>query len=419
VPDVTIINARIITAAGPQGGGPRRGEAMQELGEIESGWLAIEAGRIAGLGSGEPPQNMQSEVTLDLDGRLVLPAWVDCHTHVCWTGSRLDEFEQQLAGVSYTDILESGGGILSTVMAVRAASMEQLADELTGRAGRLQVFGTGTLEVKSGYGLTTEDELKMLRAIHACSQTCDQLLVGTFLGAHAIDREQPDFAHRVIEETLPAVAEEFPGITCDAYLDQGAWSLDEVRLLFERAIDLSCPLRLHADQFNSLGGVDLAVDLGARSVDHLEAITPKDITRLATSNTAGVLLPASGFHLDGRYAPGRALIDAGAVVAIATNSNPGSAPTSSMPLTISLACRFCGLMPAEAIIAATWNAANVLGVEDNTGSLEVGKRADLQVIDQRDYRAVAWEFGAVPPPILLLDGQPVQFLADTDHEEQE
>jgi imidazolonepropionase len=275
------------------------------------------------------------------------------------------------------------------------------------------------LEVKSGYGLTTEDELKMLRAIHACSQTCDQILVGTFLGAHAIDREQPDFAHRVIEETLPAVAEEFPGITCDAYLDQGAWSLDEVRLLFERAIDLSCPLRLHADQFNSLGGVDLAVDLGARSVDHLEAITPKDITRLATSNTAGVLLPASGFHLDGRYAPGRALIDAGAAVAIATNSNPGSAPTSSMPLTISLACRFCGLMPAEAIIAATWNAANILGVQDNTGSLEVGKRADLQVIDQRDYRAVAWEFGAVPPPILLLDGQPVQFLADTDHEEQE
>ncbi len=419
MPDVTIINARIITAAGPQGGGPRRGEAMQELGEIESGWLAIEAGRIAGLGSGEPPQNMQSEVTLDLDGRLVLPAWVDCHTHVCWTGSRLDEFEQQLAGASYTDILESGGGILSTVMAVRAASMEQLADELTGRAGRLQVFGTGTLEVKSGYGLTTEDELKMLRVIHACSQTCDQLLVGTFLGAHAIDHEQPDFVHSVIEETLPAVAEEFPGITCDAYLDQGAWSLDDVRLLFERAIDLNCPLRLHADQFNSLGGVDLAVDLGARSVDHLEAITPKDITRLAASNTAGVLLPASGFHLDGRYAPGRALIDAGAVVAIATNSNPGSAPTSSMPLTISLACRFCGLMPAEAIIAATWNAANVLGVQDDTGSLEVGKRADLQVIDQRDYRAIAWEFGAVPPPILLLDGQPVQFLADTDHEEQE
>ncbi len=416
MPEVTIIHGRILTLAGPPDGGYRRGPSMRDLGIIESGWLTIEGGRIIGIGSGDPPAEMQAEVVLDLDGRLVLPAWVDCHTHACWTGSRLDEFERQLAGASYTEILESGGGILSTVRAVREATQDQLSDELIGRAGRLQVFGTGTLEVKSGYGLTTQDELKMLRAIHACSQNADQLMVGTFLGAHAIDRSQPDFVHHVIEDTLPAVAEEFPGITCDAYLEEGAWSLDEVRQLFERAIDLGCPLRLHADQFNSLGGVDLAIDLGARSVDHLEAVTERDVERLGASETAAVLLPASGFHLDGRYAPGRALVDAGAAVAVATNSNPGSAPTSSMPLTLSLACRFGGLMPAEAITAATWNAATVLGVQADTGSLEVGKRADIQVIDQRDERALVWEFGAVPPPIVLLNGQPVQFLADTDHD---
>jgi imidazolonepropionase len=153
-------------------------------------------------------------------------------------------------------------------------------------------------------------------------------------------------------------------------------------------------------------------------VDHLEAIQPDDIARLAASDTVGVLLPASGFHLDGRYAPGRSIIDAGAAVAVATNCNPGSAPTSSMPFTMSLACRFCGLSPAEAITAATWNAAVVLGIESNTGSIEVGKRADLQVIDERDARAIMWEFGAVPPPILLLRGQPVQFLAESDEPEE-
>lgn len=416
MPDVTIANARLLTLAGPSGA--RSGEAMRELNEIEHGWVAVEDGRIHGIGTGTPPEEMTAEVVLDLDGRIVLPAWVDCHTHACWAGSRLDEWEQLLAGATYSEILASGGGILSTVRAVRKASQEDLTNDLLSRIGRLQTFGTGTIEVKSGYGLTTESELRMLRAIHEVSRTAESQIVGTFLGAHAIDSEQPDFVDRVIEETLPAVAEEFPGITCDAFLEEGAWSLADTTRLFTRARELGCPLRLHTDQFNSLGGVPMAIDLEARSVDHLEAIQPDDIARLAASDTVGVLLPASGFHLDGRYAPGRSIIDAGAAVAVATNCNPGSAPTSSMPFTMSLACRFCGLSPAEAITAATWNAAVVLGIESNTGSIEVGKRADLQVIDERDARAIMWEFGAVPPPILLLRGQPVQFLAESDEPEE-
>ena len=385
---------------------------------IPHGWVAVEGGRIHGVGEGTPPEDMTADVVLDLDGRVVLPAWIACHTHACWAGTRLSEWSRQLAGASYSEILADGGGILSTVRAVREASQETLAANLLGRVGRLQTYGTGTIEVKSGYGLTTESELRMLRAIHEVSQAADAQIAGTFLGAHAIDAAQPDFVDVVIEETLPAVVEEFPRITCDAYLEKGAWSLDDTRRLFQRAKDLGCPLRLHTNQFTSMGGVPMAVELGARSVDHLEAVTPEDIEVLADSDTVGVLLPASGFHLDGRYAPGRAIIDAGAAVAVATNCNPGSAPTASMPLTLAIACRHCGLSPAEAITAATWNAACVLGVEQDVGSIEVGKRADIQVIDERDPTALVWEFGAVPPPILLLEGQPVQFLAESDGSEE-
>jgi len=392
---------------------------MADLGEIELGWLAIEDGRIIGSGSGTPEENMLADVVLDLDGRLVMPAWIDCHTHACWAGSRLEEWADQLAGTSYQEILSRGGGILSTVRAVRAETQSDLVSGLHRRIGRMQAFGAGTIEVKSGYGLTTEAEVKMLRAVHAVSLDADAQVVGTFLGAHAIDPQQPDFVDHMIEDTLPAVVEEFPGITCDAFLETGAWSLSDTRRLFERAADLGCPLRLHTDQFTSLGGVPMAVDLAARSVDHLEAISDVDIDVLAQSDTIGVLLPASGFHLDQRFAPGRQLIDAGAAIAVATNCNPGSAPTPSMPLTLALACRRCGLQPAEAITAATWNAACVLGLADEVGSLEVGKRADIQVIDEQDHRAIGWEFGAVPPPIILLRGQPVQFLAESGDEDDQ
>ncbi|MDP6480000.1 MAG: imidazolonepropionase [Phycisphaerales bacterium] len=417
MPDVTIANARLLTLRGEAS--PRRGEAMQDLGEIEHGWLSVENARICGIGEGSPPESQIADVVLDLDGRVVLPTWIDCHTHACWAGSRLQEWADLLAGASYTDILKAGGGILSTVKNVREAPQNLLTADLLARTGRMQVHGTGVVEVKSGYGLSTESEIKMLRAIHEVSQDADLQIIGTFLGAHAIDPDQADFVDHVIEDTLPAVVDEFPGITCDAYLETAAWSLDDTRRLFARAIELGCPVRLHTDQFNSLGGVPMAIEMGARSVDHLETITQPDIASLGSSDTIAVLLPASGFHLDGRYAPGRRLIDAGAAVAIATNFNPGSAPTPSMPLTIALACRRCGLSPAEAITAAIWNAAVVLGIDNEAGSLEVGKRANVQVIDERDPRAIAWEFGSVPPPIVLLDGQPVQFLAESSDEESE
>jgi imidazolonepropionase len=245
----------------------------------------------------------------------------------------------RLAGAAYLDILRAGGGIMSTVRAVRAAPEEILTELLVERLLRMAANGAGTVEVKSGYGLTTDDELKMLRAIRAAADRTRQLVIPTFLGAHAVDHAQPGFVDRTINETLPAVAMEFPGIVCDAFCEEGAWSLADTRRLFESALSLGCRLRVHTDQFNSLGMTRLALDMGAASVDHLEALTPADLSHVAHSSTVAVALPMSGFQLDDRYAPARELVDAGAAVAVASNLNPGTALVSSMPAVVALAVR--------------------------------------------------------------------------------
>jgi imidazolonepropionase len=396
---------------------------MQDLGIIDNGYLLVKDGLIAAIGSGEPPEDLAAPgeeiMAVDADGRVVMPAFVDCHTHACWAGSRLDEFEMGLRGATYLQILEHGGGIMSTVRATRDTSREELADLLCTRLGMLAAAGTGTVEVKSGYGLTTEDEVKMLRAVHDAAQGVAQSLVGTFLGAHAIDPTQEGFIDRMIEETLPAVAAEFPGITCDAYCETGAWSVDEVTRLFERATELGCPLRIHVDQFNSLGMLPRAVDMGAVSADHLEASTVEDLRTLAASKTVAVLLPASGFCLDGRYADGRSLIDMGAAVAIATNFNPGSAPSPSMAFSIALAARRLRLTPAEAITSTTHNAACVLGMQDSVGSLDVGMRADIQLLDCEDERELAWQVAGGGPLLVAIGGDIVHLLSESVEEEEE
>jgi len=415
---IVITNARILTLKGQSG--PRRGKALQNLGVIEKGHVRIDDGRIAAVGPGEAPEpeeGIEGDM-IDAGGAVLMPAFVDCHTHACWAGSRFDEFEMALRGATYLDILRSGGGIMATVRAVRAAGDQELFASLLRRLAGMAALGTGAVEVKSGYGLNTEAELKMLRAIHAATQVVPHTIVGTFLGAHAIDKSNPDFIEQTINETLPAVAQEFPEITCDAYCEQGAWSLEDTRRLFEAAIELGCPIRVHADQFNSLGMTRLAIELGAVSVDHLEATTPGDLEQLADSSTFGVALPCSGFHLDDAYAPARRFIDAGGALAIATNYNPGSAPTPSMPFTIALACRKLRLTPAEAITCATYNPACLLGIEDQTGSIEVGKRADLQLLDGSDERELAFEFAAAGPLVVILGGQIVHTRA-VEREEQE
>ena len=412
---LTITNARILTLAGATQ--PRRGDALRDLGVIENGFVRIEGGRILEVGEGEcaagaapagdggARSEVRDDEVLDAGGRVLIPAFVDCHTHACWAGQRFDEFEMKLAGRSYLEILQAGGGIMSTVRAVRAATQQELTENLLRNLERMAVLGTATVEVKSGYGLTTLDELKMLRAIREAASGNSLTIVSTFLGAHAIDADNPNFVEETINETLPAIVQEFPGITCDAYCEQGAWSLDDTKRLFEKAQSLGLPLRVHADQFNSLGMTRLAVDMNAISVDHLEATTPDDLKYLAQSETIAVALPACGFHLDDRYARAREFIDAGGALAIATNYNPGSAPTPSMPFVIALACRKLGLSPAEAIISSTINAACVLHLDSEIGSIEVNKRADLQLLNGTDERELGYELASPGPPLMIINGQ--------------
>jgi imidazolonepropionase len=399
-PTLVIANARIVTLAGPAG--PRRGRALAELSVIPRGDVLVRDGRIAAVGA-ELTDTPDADI-IDAAGRVLLPGFVDCHTHGCWAGNRLDEWELKRRGVPYLDILRRGGGILATVKAVRATAQSDLATTTYVRLQTMLREGTTTAELKSGYGLTTADELKMLRAICQAAKASKGTVVPTALLGHAIEGEREAFVRRTIDETLPAVAAEFPGITIDAYCENGAWSLDDCERLFRAAQQCGLPIRVHADQFHALGMTAAAIKLGAKSVDHLEATTDSELRWLASSETFGVILPATGFHTDGRYARGREFVELGGALALASNCNPGTAPTHSIPFAIALAVRHCGLSPAEAIVACTANAATLLGLPDR-GTIEVGKRADLNLLRFRDERLLAYEIGGNPVDLTVCGGE--------------
>ncbi len=404
-----IRDARILTMAhGPR---PRRGKALADLAVIERGDVVVMGDKVLAVGRHLNPGHVSQ--TIDAAGRVLMPGFVDCHTHACWAGDRLDEWEQKRRGVPYLDILRAGGGIMSTVRAVRAAHEVHLTAALRARLSAMLREGTTTVEVKSGYGLSAEHELKMLRAIAGAStDPAAPTIVPTALLGHALHVDDPDpvgFVERTIGPTLDGVHREFPGIAVDAFCESGAWSLIDTTRLLTRADDLGHPIRVHADQFNSLGMTREAIRLKALSVDHLEAATPEDLAALAASRTFGVILPCTGFHTDGRYANGRAFVDAGGALALATNCNPGSAPCSSMPMAIALAVRYCGLTPAEAIAACTANAAALLGMDDR-GTIAPGQRADLILLKHTDERMLACEFGGNPVELTIRAGEPVRTL---------
>lgn len=337
------------------------------------------------------------EHVIEAQGRVLMPGFVDCHTHACFAGDRLDEWEMRRRGATYLEILERGGGIMSTVRAVRAATKEQLAEALRERLDVMLRGGTTTVEVKSGYGLTREHEIKMLEAIDVAAHGWRGTVVKTALLGHAIDPDVPRFCEETIGRTLDEVHERYAGIAVDVFCEKGAWPREEAVALLKRAVELGHPVRAHVDQFTSLGMVEEAVKLGAVSVDHLEASTDETLRVIAESSrdgrgTVGVGLPVCGFHVDGRYARLGALRAMGGRVAIATNFNPGSAPSSSMPFAVGLAVRHCGLSEGEALEACTSGGAAVLGFWDR-GRVAVGMRADLVLMRCRDERMVAFEVG--------------------------
>jgi imidazolonepropionase len=397
---------------------PRRGKALCNLGVIKGGALLIRDGKIAAAGSRaeiEALPEARAAEKLDVSGRVLLPGFVDSHTHLIHAASRAEEYELKIAGASYEEIARKGGGILNSVKKLHAATSEALKQRARSALREFAAHGTTTLEAKSGYGLDVASELKILRLHRELNLEQPLEIVSTFLGAHVVPaefRRKPNgSAHYValLTDTLiPEVAAQKLAEFCDVFCDRGAFSREDSKTILQAGKRNGLLPRIHAEQLTRTGAAQLAVQLGAASCDHLERISKADIRVLANSNTTATLLPGCDFHLGlKQYAPARDLINAGAIVALATDYNPGTSPTVSMPMILSLACTQLRMTPAEAIAAATINAAYSLRRDAQVGSLEAGKQADIAVFEVQDYREIPYYFGVNKCWLTLKKGQPI------------
>jgi imidazolonepropionase len=384
-------------------GGPQRGSQLGQLDIIEDGALVIQEGLITAIGkSTELHAKHAHEPMLDAKNCVVMPGFVDSHTHLIWAGDRAAEFEMRLEGKSYLEILAAGGGILSTVRATRAADLGQLLDETRPRLAELLTHGTTTAEAKTGYGLDTESELRMLQALLMLDDEGPLDLAITFLGAHAIAPEFKDepqaYTDFLCAEMIPAVHSwwptDHPLPFVDVFCETGAFDLGQSRQILSCAKKLGFPLKVHADEFDNLGGAALAAELGAVSADHLVATSPVDIETIAQSDTVAVALPNTPFGLaEEHYTPAQQILEADGILALATDLNPGTAWCENMQFAIALACRYMKLTPAQAIAAATINAAAAIARSDSVGSLEPGKMGDVIILKVPDYRQLGYRFG--------------------------
>ena len=386
-------------------GAPQHGRDLGQLGIIPDGAVLFRDGKVIAVGTSvDLRQAYPHEEILDARDRVVMPGLIDPHTHLLWVGDRAAEFEMRLEGKTYLEILAAGGGILSTVNLTRQASIETLLEQTRPRLREMLMHGTTTAEAKTGYGLQTEAELRMLQALLLLDVEGPLDIVPTFLGAHAIPAEYKDdpngYSSHLCSEMLPAVrrlwdtylpARPLPFV--DVFCETGAFSLDQTRHILETAKSLGFPLKVHADEFDHLGGASLAAELGAVSADHLVKTSPGDISALARSSTVAVALPCTPFGLaEHEYTPAQAILDAGGLLAIGSDLNPGTAWGGDMQFTIALACRYLRLTPAQAIVAATLNAASAINRADSIGSLEPGKQADLLILNVSDYRHLGYRF---------------------------
>jgi len=385
---------------------PQRGAALGTLNIVPHGAVAVRDGRIVDVGpSAALRRKHRAERQIDSSGCVLMPGFVDPHTHAMWIGDRALEFEQRIAGRTYSEILAAGGGILSTVDQTRAASIEELVDATRPRLRRILAHGTTTCEIKTGYGLDPDSELRMLEAIARLRRSMPMTIQASFLPAHAVPRKhasRPDaYVDEIVERMLPRAISrwrelcgEGAPLFVDVFCEKGAFTLAQTRRILERARALGYRLKIHADEFENLGGTGLAIELGAASADHLVATSKREIAALGTSSTVAVALPGTPFGLaQSAYSPARAMIAAGATLALASDFNPGTSPCESMQMAIALACRYMRLTPAEAIAAATINAAAALDLADRVGSLTVGKQADLIALEIPSYRHLGYRYG--------------------------
>ncbi len=383
----------------PGGSQPRRARAMANIGLLEEGAIAIKNGLVEAVGPREELRaRFPDAERVDLSGHVLTPGLVDSHTHAVFGRYRLDEYELRCAGIPYMEIARQGGGINASVRDLRGRSEEELFELSRGRLRRLLEHGTTTVEIKSGYGLTLDDELKMLRVIGSLAKEGWIDVVPTFLGAHAFPPEyrerREEYVNLLVNAMIPAVAESRLAVFCDVFMEPGVFTPDETRLVLEAAVAHGLVPRLHADEFESSGGAELATEFDAASADHLGAISPAGIAALAASRTVATLLPGTLFFLGkSNYPPARQLIDRGAAVALATDFNPGSSPTVNLQVVMSIACSVLHMSPAEAFVAATANGAAALRLEDGRGTLEPGAPADVVAFGVADYRLVPYLYG--------------------------
>ena len=380
-----------LASPAPDAGAPVRGRALRDVQVLEDAFVLCEDGRVAAVGEMRELGGLalgRDVEELDGGGRCAIPGLVDCHTHPCFLGDRVEEFALRAGGASYEELHAAGGGILSTVSATRAGSSDELRAAVERHRDWMLRAGTTTFEGKSGYGLDRKTELSSLEAVAGAGG------VATWLGAHAVPPELPDadaYLDFALTEVLPRAAE--LADAADVFVEQGAFSVDQARRYLEACRDAGLALRLHGDQFTELGAVELAIELGARSIDHLEATGEAGVRALAASDVAAVLLPASALFLDRPMPPARALADAGAAIVLATDFNPGSAFCESLPLVCSLASTKLHLAPEEALSACTVNAAHGLGLAGRRGRAAVGYDADLVLLDAPDWRHLAYHLG--------------------------
>lgn len=406
--------SELATCAGP---GPARGGDQSRVAVLEDAAIAASHGTIVWVGSERDLDRYVAvepgAVRIDARGRAALPGLVDSHTHLVWAGDRADEFEQRLRGATYSEIAAQGGGILRTVDATRDASREDLARAASERMSRMNALGTTAFEIKSGYGLDLTTEVKILEAAKLAARGKPFATVTTLLGAHTVPREargsasdRARYVDLICEEMIPRVAEGDLARFVDVFVDEHAFTLDEARRVLRAGRDAGLGLKVHADQLARDGGAALAAEVGAVSADHLEFSSDDDFRALGDAGTVGVLLPGATLFLRmERFAPGRRMIDAGCPVAVATDLNPGSCPSESLPLMLQLACLRCGLTVDEAIVAGTLNAAVACGLADRCGSIEPGKRCDVLVLDAESRRDLVYRLGSAPVHLVIAEGR--------------
>ena len=389
------------------------GKEMNILPTIKNAWLLVEDDIISNYGKMDDLSEISVDKTIDLTGKMVLPSWCDSHTHIVYAGNREQEFGQRISGLSYEEIANNGGGILNSAKTLQNTSEQELYEQSAKRLEEVIEQGTGAVEIKSGYGLTKDAELKMLRVIKKLKENYNLPIKATFLGAHALPLEyknrKDEYIDHVIEEILPAVAEENLAEYIDIFCEQGYFSVEDTNKLLKAASNFNLRPKIHVNQFNAIGGVQAGVDNNALSVDHLEDMRTEDIQALNNSETMPVALPGCSHFLSIPYTPARMIIDAGLPLALATDFNPGSAPSGNMNLVVSLACIKMKMTPEEAINAATINGAYAMDLSEKVGSITKGKLANLIITKViPSYTFIPYAFGSNPIEAIYLNGKSIK-----------